>query len=149
MSERFKLIPAVYLILRKDNDVLLLERANTGYQDGKYSVVAGHMDGDELGTSAMIREAHEEAGIDLKTENLKFVHLVHRLNRETGDERIDIFYEAWEWGGEIQNIEPHKCSALSWFSIDKLPENIIPLIKDVLTNVRNGVQYSEYEKEPV
>lgn len=36
-KDRFKLIPAVYLLLRQDNEVLLLRRANTGYQDGKYS----------------------------------------------------------------------------------------------------------------
>jgi 8-oxo-dGTP diphosphatase len=148
MSERFKVIPAVYLVLRKANEVLLLQRANTGYQDGNYSVVAGHMDGDELGTTAMIREAKEEAGIDLKTDDLKFVHLVHRLNRETGDERIDVFYEAYSWIGVITNVEPHKCSDLSWFPIDNLPVNTIPLIKNVLKHIENDEYYSEYEVEP-
>ena len=148
MSEKFKLIPAVYLVLRRDNEVLLLQRANTGYQDGSYSVVAGHMDGDELGTTAMIREAKEEAGIDLKPEDLTFVHLVHRLNRETGDERIDVFYEAYNWTGEVTNIEPHKCSDLSWFPMDDLPENTIPLIRNVLNHVKNSEYYSEYEVEP-
>lgn len=149
MKERFKLIPAVYLILRQDDKVLLLQRANTGYQDGKYSVVAGHMDGDELGTSAMIREAKEEAGIDLTPEDLKFVHLVHRLNRETGDERIDVFYEAYNWQGEITNIEPHKCSDLSWFALNALPDAMLPLIKNVLEQYKKGITYSEYEIEPV
>ena len=54
-KERFKLIPAVYLLLRRDEEVLLLRRANTGYQDGKYGLIAGHLDGDELGTVAMSR----------------------------------------------------------------------------------------------
>lgn len=148
MSERFKLIPAVYLVLRRGDDVLLLQRANTGYHDGKYSVVAGHMDGDELGTSAMIREAREEAGIELTPEDLKFVHLVHRLNRETGDERVDVFYEADTWKGEITNIEPEKCDDLSWFPIDQLPENTIPLIRNVLMQIKDGIHYSEYELEP-
>jgi len=64
-NERFKLTTAVYLVLRNESKVLLLRRANTGYQDGKYSLVAGHLDGDELGTVAIVREAKEEAGIDL------------------------------------------------------------------------------------
>jgi 8-oxo-dGTP diphosphatase len=148
MSERFRLIPAVYLILRRGSEVLLLERANTGYQDGNYSVVAGHMDGDELGTTAMIREAKEEAGIELTADDLNFVHLVHRLNRETGDERVDVFYEAYNWAGDISNVEPHKCSDLSWFPIDDLPDNMIPLIRNVLTSVKNKEHYSEYEIEP-
>jgi 8-oxo-dGTP diphosphatase len=148
MSERFKLIPAVYLVLRRGDEVLLLQRANTGYQDGNYSVVAGHIDGDELGTAAMIREAKEEAGIDIAPEDLRFVHLVHRLNRETGDERMDVFYEAYNWSGEITNVEPHKCSDLSWFPMDRLPANMLPLIKNVLTAVKNNEYYSEYEVEP-
>ena len=148
MTNRFKLIPAVYLILRRNNEVLLLQRANTGYQDGKYSVIAGHMDGNELGTAAIIREAKEEAGIDLAPEALKFVHLVHRLNKGSGDERIDIFYEAYGWSGEVLNAEPHKCSDLSWFSLDQLPDDTIPLIRNVLNSVNANRHYSEYELEP-
>ncbi len=63
MKERYKFICAVYLILIKENKVLLLKRANTGYEDGNYSLVAGHMDGNETIKQAMIREATEEAGI--------------------------------------------------------------------------------------
>lgn len=44
-EERYKFICAVYLLLIKENQILLLKRANTGYEDGKYSLVAGHMDG--------------------------------------------------------------------------------------------------------
>jgi 8-oxo-dGTP diphosphatase len=65
MQHRFKRIPAVYLILRRDSQVLLLKRANTGYQDGKYSLIAGHLEGDELATEATAREAKEEAGISV------------------------------------------------------------------------------------
>ena len=86
MSERFKLTSAVYLILRKENEVLLLQRANSTYHNNMYGLVAGHVDGNELGSSAMIREAKEEAGIELKPENLRFVHLVHTLKRGMGDE---------------------------------------------------------------
>lgn len=70
-KEQFKLVPAVYLVLRNDNRVLLLRRANTGYQDGKYRLVAGHLDGDELGTTAVVREAKEEAGIDFDPSKLE------------------------------------------------------------------------------
>jgi 8-oxo-dGTP diphosphatase len=88
MKERFKLIPAVYLLLRQDDEVLLLRRANTGYQDGKYSLIAGHLDGDELATEGMIREAKEEAGITIVKEDLKFVHLAHRLTRNLSRPRF-------------------------------------------------------------
>lgn len=148
-KERFKVVPAVYLILRRDNEVLLLRRANTGYQDGKYSLIAGHLDGDELGTEAITREAKEEAGIDVDPSDLKFIHLVHRLNGNGDYERVDFFYEARKWQGEVKNTEPEKCDDLSWHPIIKLPENMLPLIRLVLQDVANGISYSEYEEEPV
>lgn len=148
-KERFKLIPAVYLVLRKDNKVLLLRRANTGYQDGKYGLIAGHLDGDELGTAAMVREAKEEAGIDIDPNKLKFVHIAHRLSRnEVGQERVDLFYELREWRGKITNTEPEKCDDLSWFDIDSLPDNMLPFVKHVLNDVNSGINYSEYLTEP-
>lgn len=149
-KERFKLIAAVYLVLRKDNKVLLLKRANTGYQDGKYGLVAGHLDGDELGTIAMAREAKEEAGIDVDPAKLKFVHAAHRLSRsQIGQERIDLFYELREWKEQIVNAEPEKCDDLSWFDINNLPDNMLPFIRRVLTDIVAGISYSEYLTEPI
>lgn len=149
-KERFKLIPAVYLLLRQDDQVLLLRRANTGYQDGKYSVIAGHLDGDELATEAMAREAKEEAGITVDPKDLQLVHICHRLTRnQAGQERLDLFFEATQWQGEVTNAEPEKCDGLSWFSIDSLPSDMLPLVGRVLNDIQQGVNYSEYTEEPV
>lgn len=129
--------------------MLLLRRANTGYQDGKYGLIAGHIDGDEPGTVAMAREAKEEAGINIDPDKLRFVHVAHRLNRgQIGEERIDLFYELNEWQGDIVNAEPEKCDDLSWFDINNLPDNMLPFIRRVLTDISQGVSYSEYLTEP-
>ncbi len=149
-KEKFKLIPAVHLILRRKDEILLLQRANTGYQVGKYSLITGHVDGNELATNEIAREAKKEAGITIDPTNLKFVHVAHRLNRnQVGQERIDLFYELWEWEGEVVNAEPNKCDDLSWYSINELPDNTIPFIRLVLSDVLNNVYYSEYTEEPV
>jgi 8-oxo-dGTP diphosphatase len=148
-NEKFKLIPAVYLLLRRKDEVLLLQRANTGYQDGKYSLIAGHVDGDELATNEIKREAKEEAGITIDPNKLKFVHVAHRLNRnQVRQERIDLFYELWDWEGEIVNAEPSKCDDLSWHPINNLPESTLPFIRLVLTDITKGIYYSEYTEEP-
>ncbi|HKC75618.1 MAG TPA: NUDIX domain-containing protein, partial [Chloroflexota bacterium] len=55
----FRVVAAVHLFLISDAQVLLLRRFNTGYEDGQYSVIAGHLDGGEEVTAAMRREARE------------------------------------------------------------------------------------------
>ena len=147
-KDRFKLIPAVYLLLRDKDRVLLLRRANTEYQDGTYSLIAGHLDGDELGTGGVIREAKEEAGITVLAKNLKLVHTAHRLGRnQAGQERIDLFFEATKWEGEIINNEPEKCDDLSWFDVSNLLHQMLPFIQLVIEDIENGINYSEYTEE--
>ena len=140
-KKRFKITPAVYLVLTKNNNILLLRRFNTGYEDGKYSLVAGHLDGNETFKQAMAREAKEEAGIILNPNNLEIVHVMHR---KSNDERMDIFLTIDKWGGEPKNMEPHKCDDLSWFDLNNLPENTIPFIKQVIKNIQNKIIYSEF-----
>ena len=149
VRDRFKLIPAVYLFLRKDNEVLLLRRANTGYMDGKYSVPAGHLDGDELAKEAMIREAYEEVGIQLTKNDLQLVHVAHRLSRgEIAQERVDFFFQADKWQGDVVNNEPEKSDDVRWCKLDNLPSEMLPFVRKVIQDVQNGVLYSEYETEP-
>jgi ADP-ribose pyrophosphatase YjhB (NUDIX family) len=140
-KDRFKIVPTSHLILVKDGKILLLRRFNTGWSDGQYSVVAGHLDGNETFLQAMIREAKEEAGIELSQEDLEVVHVVHRKSNE---ERIDFFILAKRWKGEPRNMEPHKCDDLNWFEMDKLPENTIPYIRQAIGCFRKGVFYSEH-----
>jgi len=140
-KDRFKVIPTSHLILVKDGKILLLRRFNTGWSDGQYSVVAGHLDGNETFLQAMIREAKEEAGIELSQEDLEVVHVVHRKSNE---ERIDFFILAKKWKGDPKNMEPHKCDDLNWFEMDKLPENTIPYIRQAIDCFRKGTFYSEH-----
>ena len=139
--ERFKAPVAVHLFLVQDGQVLLLRRYNTGYFDGNYSVVAGHLDGGEEVRAAMIREAREEAGIEIAPEDIRVVGVMHRLSN---DERIDFFLTADRWSGEIRNMEPEKCDQLDWFDADTLPENVVPYVRKALANFRAGVWYDSF-----
>src|SRR5216683_1726231 len=87
-SQRFKLVSAVHLFLIRDGQVLLQRRFNTGYEDGNYSVIAGHLDGGEEIITAMIREAWEEDGIEIVPEDIQAVGVMHR---NASDERVDFF----------------------------------------------------------
>lgn len=147
MKNYFKFIPAVYLVLIKNGSILLLRRHNTGYQDGNYSLIAGHLDGNEPLTTAMTREAQEEAGIDIDPKDLTLVHTMHmrsELRGSTDDERINIYFAAKAYNGEPRNTEPHKCDDLRWFDLNSLPQNIIPHVRVALEHIRNNRSYSEF-----
>ena len=129
---------AVHLFLIEEGRILLLRRYNTGYEDGNYSVVAGHLDGGEEVISAMTREAKEEAGIDISTRDLK---VVGGLHIKSDKEYISFFLQASAWSGEITNMEPDKCDDLSWFSLEDLPENTIPYVRQAIENYRKGIWF--------
>lgn len=138
---RLKMRVSVHLILEKDNKYLLLRRYNTGYEDGNYSVVAGHVDGDETIISAMKREALEEAGININEEDLKIVEVMHR---KSDDESIDYFLYANKFSGNVSIMEPNKCDELSFYELNKFPNNVIPYVKEAIENYRNNIQFVDY-----
>lgn len=140
-KDRFTLVPTSHLVLMKDDTILLSRRFHTGWQDGKYSVVAGHLDGNETFLQAMIREAKEEADIVL---NEKDLHVVHVMHRNAEDERIDFFIQAKKWSGTPKIMEPDKCDDLQWFALDRLPDNTISYIRQAIEMIRNNVFYSEH-----
>lgn len=141
-KEHFKLRSAVHLILVRDGNVLMLRRFQIGWRDGDYSVVAGHLDGGETVTDAMVREAKEEACIDIAAQDLR---VVHAMNRKGDDaEYVDFFLEADQWVGEIRIGEPSKCDDLSWFPLMQLPENTIPYIRSALNSIAKKETFSEF-----
>ena len=140
-KERFKFVSACHLFLIRENKILLLRRFNTGYEDGNYSVIAGNLNGNESVKMAMIREAKEEAGIDLNESNLKFVQVMHRKSEE---ERIDFFFCADKWIGEIKNMEPHKCDNLQWFDLDELPNNMVPYVRKAVDNYKKQEIFDQF-----
>ena len=140
--DRFRLIAAVHLLLLRERQVLLLRRANTGYEDGNYSVIAGHLDGDETVYAAIQREAREEAAITIALRDLRMVGILQRRAATAADdERIDFFLAASDWSGEIENAEPGKCDELAWFPLADLPPNLIPYGRQALDNYRDGLWF--------
>ncbi|MFA5878502.1 MAG: NUDIX domain-containing protein [Candidatus Staskawiczbacteria bacterium] len=146
-KERHKIVPASYLVLIRDGRILLQRRFNTGYEDGSYSLVAGHVEKGETFTQCIIREVKEEIGISLSPEDLKVIHMMHRYSGpewKNLNERMDVFFSAEKWEGDIENKEPNKCDDLSWFDLNKLPDNVIPYIRQAIECIKNNTFYSEH-----
>ena len=142
----FTYIAAAYLLLVRDGAILLQRRYQTGFQDGQYGIPSGHLDGGETVREGCAREMREEIGITINPDNLRVVHVMHRMKpARPEDERIDFFLTADRYEGEVENREPHKCDDLRWFPLDALPENTIDYVRVAIGHYRNGVLYSEWK----
>jgi 8-oxo-dGTP diphosphatase len=88
----------------------------------------------------MTREAYEEAGINIKNADLKFVHVMQQYENA---EYFDSYFTTETWEGEPTNCEPEKCDDMSWFSLAELPDNLVPNVKQALEAYRASEYYSE------
>jgi len=143
---RFKMIASSYLILIQNGKILLSRRFNTGYEDGKYSLPAGHIEDNESLTRGAAREIFEEIGVTLAPQACKLVHVMHR---KENDIRMDFFFTQPHFfqsgaGQAPVNKEPEKCDDLSWFSLESLPENTIPYIRHAIECYQKKIFYSEF-----
>jgi 8-oxo-dGTP pyrophosphatase MutT (NUDIX family) len=136
--DRFQVIPAAYVVLRRGDEVLLLLRANTGYMDGFWATPAGHVEQGESVLAAAIREVREEVGVEIDPADLVPVTAMHRTggNGLPIDERVDFFFTTTRWAGEPRLMEPGKAAGLDWFSLDKLPDPLVPHEARVLAGLR-------------
>lgn len=144
MKERYQSKVAVFLILtREENgktEILLQERYNTGYMDGKYDAAcSGHLEKGESVSMALVRETKEEIGIDINEKDLRFVELIHSYK----EDYINVFFTTKKYSGTPKIMEPEKCDDLRWFDIENLPENIFQRIKNVLININKGILYDD------
>ncbi len=141
---RAKFPVTVHLLFFREEQVLLLRRFNTGYADGQYSVPAGHLDGGETVMAAAAREAQEEVGIKLDAGNMSFSTVMHRMEGDMEDERVDFFVHVYRWDGEPFNAEPDKCDDLCWVDVDQLPLNTVPYVRQALGNHLKKIPFDEF-----
>ena len=143
MKERFKAVPAVYLFLKKDGNIFLTRRFNTGYKDGEYMVPSGHVEAGESLCAAMAREAMEEVGVLVRPVDLRLVHVMYRAAADATGERADFFFDTASWEGEPRNCEPDKCDEVGWFPLYRLPQNTVGYLTDAIAASSRGVPLLE------
>ncbi|WP_442923404.1 NUDIX domain-containing protein [Microbacterium sp. JZ31] len=130
---RFAVIPAVYVLLRRGDEVLLQLRSDTGYYDAHWAAgAAGHVDRGESLLQAAVREAAEELGVRISVDDLEFLTLEHRTGDGAAiDERIDVFFGSRSWEG-TPALQEDKASDLRWFPLTALPDPLVPHEREVL-----------------
>ena len=137
---------AVYLVFERGDKVLLSHRINSGYHDGEYGLPTGHINEGEPASGAAIRKAREEVGVDLRLNDLRLVHVMHRSsNNPTIPDYIDFYFLAMNFAGEARNYVPDQCDELKWVKWNALPMNTVPEVRRALELIEQDEIYSEFE----
>jgi 8-oxo-dGTP diphosphatase len=136
---RFQLVPAAYVLLLRDSEVLLQLRQNTGYRDGHWATAAaGHVEDGESVLAAAVREAAEEIGVvPVDLVPLTTMHRTH-ANGQAIDERVDFFFTCRTWTGVPRLMETAKAADLRWCPLDQLPDPVVPHERFVFDGLRSG-----------
>ena len=141
---RALLVPASYVILLQgdgpEREVLLQLRQGTGYRDGHWATLAGHLEAGETARAGAAREALEECGVRIAEEDLQPVTTVHRTTPGAGqaEQRVDFFWTAEQWTGVPRIAEPERTADLRWFPLASPPEPVVPHELEVLTRLASG-----------
>jgi 8-oxo-dGTP diphosphatase len=138
---------AVHVLLCRGDDLLFLQRAGTGYADGRWSVPAGHVDPGESASAAAVRECAEEVGVEVAPADLSLALVQHKRDPIDGDERVDLFFRASRFTGEPLNCEPRKCARLAWAGAGDMPD-VIGYVRHALERIEDGETYAEYGWRP-
>lgn len=125
----------VYLLLRRGSEVLLGKRIGARYGSGEYMTPAGKMEPGESMIDCLIRESREEVGIVVSPEAVRLCHVLHF---HEGSDRIGLFFEVWQWSGEVVNAEPEKCEGWEWFPVDALPCGLMDYVREPMRLALSG-----------
>ncbi len=97
---------------------ILFWRRKSDFKNGYFQIIpAGHLEWEETVFDCAIREAREEVGIDIQENDLKVIHISHRVSM---GERVyfDIYVEVRNYTWEIKLCEDDKCSEIKFVDID-------------------------------
>ena len=142
MTERYRIIPAIFIIVHTEEAgerrVLLQRRMNTGYRDGWYDAPSGHYDAkDEVPPIAAVRELQEETGLIAKSDDLELFHMVTNEHETPGKPYWYLFFRVplARCIGTYAIQEPGLCDDMRFFPLNQLPENIVPLVRQAIENL--------------
>jgi 8-oxo-dGTP diphosphatase len=120
MPERPTFPIGINVFVVRDDKLLLGKRKNTA-GEGQWGLPGGHLELEENMLDTAARELKEETSLTAKS--FRFLNLV---NDNAGNTRhyIQVGFLAEDVAGEVQLMEPERCSEWRWFPLDSLPENI-------------------------
>lgn len=139
MSEKGISGAGVGVMVIRDNMILLGLRASDPTKadselrgEGTWTMPGGKIHLGESFEVAASRELKEETS--LQGEKFKVISLTNENNLVPNVHFITIGMLCDEFKGEVKTMEPEEITEWQWWPIDKLPSNIFPPSKKIVTN---------------
>ena len=124
-------------ILNEKGQVLMMKRnENCQNSAGYWSIPGGKVEFNERVEDAVVREIKEEIGVDI--EVIKLISVTNDILKEEDQHWLASQFLCRIVGGQLQNLEPHKCDAIEWFDLDKVPEKLTNTTINALQNYRGN-----------
>lgn len=136
------------IVLNNNNEVLLLLRNEDRFLadsdmrlEGTYTLPSGKVKFGETFEEAGKRKLKEEAGLDVKLEDLEVISLSNDINEYAHYATIGLI--ASIYSGTFELKDSGKFTNYGWFKIENLPENLCIPSKTILRNYLNKIIYSD------
>lgn len=144
MKNIFTLPAYVGIILKDKNKILLVQRCNSDWMSGSWNFPGGLLEKNETLVAAATREIYEEVNAVVNPADFTLKHILHvHKNEKNTQDIIGFYFMAKTWQETIINKEPDKHSAVQWFDIDKLPNNITEHALLAIESIKTNKIYSE------
>ena len=111
-------LPGVTAVIRRDDEILLTERAD----DGKWAPVTGILDPGEEPAVGAAREALEETGVEVRVDRLASVGATPPIRYGNGDLAVylDLTFACTWLSGEAR-VADDENTDVRWWPVDALP----------------------------
>lgn len=128
------------------SDVLLIRRSEkVNTWPNFWAFPGGKVDDDEFFREAGARECFEEIGVIYQNSHIFSENIV--MTRTVQGTKIHHFAAISDYEG-VPEIRENKIADLAWFSVDALPDPMVPHHKIALQSHLNQIFYTEFNTAP-
>jgi 8-oxo-dGTP diphosphatase len=118
----------VAILVTRGNEILLMKRRGS-HGEGTWCPPGGHLEHGEAPEECALREAREEAGIEIA--NVRFLAMTNDVFPE-GKHYITVWMLGEHRSGEPRIASAGEMSEIGWFPVDNLPEPRFPSLENFL-----------------
>lgn len=133
---------ALLFLVNTHNEILLLRRINTPFCNQHYSLPGGQIERGETARETVIREAQHSLGITIMADDVTCIHIMYRKCNDP--EFFACIFTPQAWTGIPLNQDTERYDDMHWFSIDQLPNNVVPAHLHAIKQIQQNNIYSEH-----